>query len=73
MSEDPLALYSLANGHGLILETLVRHLAKRGLLSKEEFAVELSELAQKIEVQWKDAYATGTKRMDFAALRILAS
>lgn len=72
MSEDLLALYSLANGHGLILETLVRHLDKRGLLSKEELAVELSELAQKIEVDWKDAYAPDAKRMDFAALRNLS-
>jgi len=60
------------NGYSLILATLIQRLDANGALSKEEFRLELLELATRIEADWKDAYEPGARRLDVAALRGLA-
>lgn len=65
-------LAATRNGYGLILATLIKRLDANGTLSKGEFRRELLELADRIQVDWDDAYEPGTTRLDVSALRALA-
>ncbi|KRE14307.1 hypothetical protein ASE66_13020 [Bosea sp. Root483D1] len=65
-------LAATRNGYSLILAKLIERLDANGALSKDDFRLELLELAARIEIDWEDAYEPGARRLDVAALRGIA-